>query len=56
MADQLGGVLPLGDGISHEAALLLTAATPTDDASTRADLGIEAWRSPQQAMLASFGR
>lgn len=56
VADQLGGVLPLGDGISHEAALLLTAATPTDDASTRADLGIEAWRSPQRAMLASFGR
>lgn len=55
-ADLLGGVLPLGDGISHEAALLLTAATPTDDRSTLADLGIEAWRSPQDAMLASFGR
>ncbi|NOP94934.1 MULTISPECIES: NAD-dependent epimerase/dehydratase family protein [Mycolicibacterium] len=55
-SDLLGGVLPLGDGISHEAALLLTAATPTDDRSTLTDLGIDAWRSPQAAMLASFGR
>lgn len=55
-SDLIGGVLPLGDGISYEAALLLTAATPTDDRSTLADLDIEAWRSPQEAMLASFGR
>ncbi|MBU9763135.1 NAD-dependent epimerase/dehydratase family protein [Mycobacterium sp. TNTM28] len=56
VSDLVGGVLPLGDGISYEAAMLLTAATPTDDAVTRSDLRIEAWRSPQAAILASFGR
>jgi nucleoside-diphosphate-sugar epimerase len=45
--------VPLGDGVSYEAALLLTAATPTDDALTRADLGID-WRSPLDAIVASF--
>lgn len=56
MSDLIGGVLPLGDGISYEAAMLLTAATPTDDKSTLTDLDIAAWRSPQAAILASFGR
>jgi nucleoside-diphosphate-sugar epimerase len=56
VSDLLGSVLPLGDGISYEAAMLLTAATPTDDAKTRADLGIKAWRSPQAAVLESFAR
>ncbi|MCV7067117.1 NAD-dependent epimerase/dehydratase family protein [Mycolicibacterium farcinogenes] len=55
-SDLLAGILPLGDGISYEAAMLLTAATPTEDKSTLADLGIDAWRSPQAAMLASFRR
>ncbi|MEE6168404.1 MULTISPECIES: NAD-dependent epimerase/dehydratase family protein [unclassified Mycolicibacterium] len=55
LADQVGGVLPLGDGLSYEAALLLTAATPTDDADTLADLGIDRWRAPQEAIVASFG-
>lgn len=55
-SDLLAGILPLGDGISYEAAMLLTAATPTDDRSTLTDLGIQAWRSPQDAILASFRR
>ena len=56
LADRCGRVLPLGDGLSHEAAVLLTAATPTDDACTRAELGLDRWRSPQQAIIASFRR
>lgn len=55
-SELIGRVLPLGDGLSYEAAMLLTAATPTDDVRTRTDLGIDGWRSPQAAMLASFGR
>ncbi|MGK2869949.1 MAG: NAD-dependent epimerase/dehydratase family protein [Mycobacterium sp.] len=56
VADILGTVLPLGDGISHEAAVLLTSATPTDDAHTLTDLGLEGWRSPRAAILASLRR
>ena len=56
ISDVAGRVLPLGDGISYEAAMLLTAATPTDDAVTLTDLGMDSWRSPQQAILESFGR
>jgi nucleoside-diphosphate-sugar epimerase len=55
VADALGGLVPLGDGFSLEAALLLTAATPTDDSATLRELEMT-WRSPQQAMLASFQR
>lgn len=55
-ADVCGRVLPLGDGLSYEAALLLTSATPTDDAHTLADLGMIGWRSPQAAIAASFRR
>jgi len=36
--------------------MLLTAATPTDDAATLTDLGMDGWRSPQQAILESFRR
>ncbi|WP_395309838.1 NAD-dependent epimerase/dehydratase family protein [Mycobacterium sp. AMU20-3851] len=56
ISDVAGRVLPLGDGISYEAAMLLTAATPTDDAATLTDLGMDGWRSPQQAILESFRR
>jgi dihydroflavonol-4-reductase len=56
IADICGRVAPLRDGLSYEAALLLTAATPTDDARTLTDLGLTGWRSPQQAIIASFGR
>lgn len=56
VADAFGRVVPLGDGLSHEAALLLTAATPTDDARTLTELGLTGWRSPRRAIIASFGR
>jgi uncharacterized protein YbjT (DUF2867 family) len=56
IAEQGARVLPLGDGLSHEAALLLTSATPTDDARTLADLGLTSWRSPRQAIIASSRR
>lgn len=53
MADALSGIVTIGDGLSYEAAMLLTAATPTDDSDTIGDFGI-AWRSPVAAILASF--
>lgn len=53
IGDLLGGIVPIGDGLSYEAALLLTSATPTDDTATLADLGIT-WRSPTDAIIASF--
>ena len=56
IADLTGRFISLGDGISHEAALLLTSATPTDDTHTRTDLGIDAWRSPRSAILACLQR
>lgn len=56
VADTCGRVVPLGDGLSYEAAMLLTAATPTDDARTLADLGLDGWRSPQAAIIASLRR
>jgi len=55
IGDALSGIVPLGDGLSYEAALLLTAATPTDDSDTLADFGIT-WRSPTDAIVASFLR
>ncbi|BBY18749.1 NAD-dependent epimerase/dehydratase family protein [Mycolicibacterium litorale] len=53
IGDTLAGVVPLGDGLTYEAALLLTAATPTDDSATRADFGLS-WRSPVDAIIESF--
>jgi hypothetical protein len=53
VAEALGGILPMGDGLSYEAALLLTAATPTDDTATLSDLDMT-WRSPVDAIIASF--
>lgn len=55
VGDILGGVVPMGDGLTYEAALLLTAATPTDDTATLRDLGIT-WRSPVDAIISSFSR
>jgi hypothetical protein len=55
IGEALSGIVPTGDGLSYEAALLLTAATPTDDSATLRDLGI-AWRSPVDAIVASFPR
>lgn len=51
-SDVAGRYLPIGAGLSSEAAWLLTAAIPTDDSKTRADLGIE-WRSPEQSIIES---
>ncbi|CQD17774.1 nucleoside-diphosphate-sugar epimerase [Mycobacterium europaeum] len=53
IADAVGGLLPLGAGFSFEAAQLLTAATPTDDSRTLAELGVT-WRSPREAIIATF--
>ena len=53
LSDAVGRYLPLGDGLSYEAALLLTSATPTDDRATTEDLGLR-WRSPRQAIIESF--
>lgn len=53
IGDVVGRVVPMGDGLSYEAALLLTAATPTDDTATLADLDMT-WRSPVDAIIASF--
>jgi len=53
VGDALSSVIAMGDGLSYEAALLLTAATPTDDSATLRDLGIT-WRSPTDAIVASF--
>jgi dihydroflavonol-4-reductase len=55
IGDVLGRLVPMGNGLSYEAALLLTAATPTDDTATVRDLGIM-WRSPTDAIIASFPR
>lgn len=54
-ADALGRVLALPDGLSFEAALLLTAATPTDDRATLDELGMT-WRSPREAIVESAQR
>lgn len=45
--------LPLPEGLSYEAAWLLTSATPTDDSATLADLGLQ-WRSPVEAIVDSL--
>lgn len=52
LADLAGRFLPLTDGLSYEAALLLTAATPTDDRATTSELGLS-WRSPAEAVSES---
>jgi len=52
-ADVLGGVLPLGSAFSYEAAQLMTAAIPTDDSQTLADLGMT-WRSARAAIVETF--
>lgn len=53
VSDVIGRYVPLGDGLSYEAALLLTAATPTDDNATLQDLGMS-WCSPKAAIMESF--
>lgn len=53
LADVAGRYVALGDGLSYEAAMLLTAATPTDDSKTLRDLGIT-WRCPKAAIVESL--
>ncbi|MBO0676505.1 NAD-dependent epimerase/dehydratase family protein [Mycolicibacterium sp. S2-37] len=53
ISDVAGRYLDLGDGLSYEAALLLTAATPTDDSRTCAELGVR-WRDPTGAIVDSL--
>ncbi|OBH92539.1 NAD-dependent epimerase/dehydratase family protein [Mycobacterium sp. E2733] len=53
IADAVGDLLPLGAGFSFEAAQLLTAAVPTDDSRTLAELGVT-WHSPREAIIATF--
>lgn len=53
VADVAGRYVPLGDGLSYEAAALLTAATPTDDTTTLRELGIS-WRPPAAAIIESL--
>ncbi|KMO77160.1 NAD dependent epimerase/dehydratase family protein [Mycolicibacterium chubuense] len=50
--DVLARHVALPDGLSYEAAILLLAATPTDDTTTLRDLGMQ-WRSPRAAIIAS---
>ena len=53
LGDAVSGLLPsLPDGLSYEAAWLLTSATPTDDSRTLDELGLR-WRSPTDAIVES---
>lgn len=53
LTDLAGRFVSLSDGLSYEAAMLLTAATPTDDTATLRDLQMT-WRPPQAAIVESF--
>ncbi|MCX8555040.1 NAD-dependent epimerase/dehydratase family protein [Mycolicibacterium mucogenicum] len=53
VSDVAGRWLPLAEGLSYEAALLLTAAVPTDDSLTLSDLTLT-WRDPRESIVESF--
>lgn len=53
LTDLAGRFVSLSDGLSYEAAMLLTAATPTDDTATLRDLQMT-WSPPQAAIVESF--
>lgn len=53
VSDVAGRWLPLAEGLSYEAALLLTAAVPTDDSLTLSDLNLT-WRDPRESIVDSF--
>lgn len=53
VSDFAGRWLPLAEGLSYEAALLLTAAVPTDDSLTLSDLNLT-WRDPRESIVESF--
>ena len=52
VSDYAGRYISLADGLSYEAAMLLTAATPTDDCTTLSELGVS-WRCPKAAIAES---
>jgi nucleoside-diphosphate-sugar epimerase len=52
LTDLAGRFVPVSDGLTYEAAMLLTAATPTDDSATLRDLDMT-WRPPQTAIVES---
>ncbi|WP_041782612.1 NAD-dependent epimerase/dehydratase family protein [Mycolicibacterium chubuense] len=51
-SDLAARVVALPDGLSYEAAMLLLAATPTDDSATLRELEMT-WRPPQDAIAES---
>lgn len=53
VVDVIGRWIPVSGGFSGEAAEFLTAAVPTDDTRTLADLELQ-WRSPAEAIVATF--
>jgi nucleoside-diphosphate-sugar epimerase len=53
VSDVAGRWLSLAEGLSYEAALLLTAAVPTDDSLTLSDLSLT-WRDPRESIVESF--
>ncbi len=55
MSDLAASVVPLGSGFSYEAAQLITAAIPTDDAETLRELNLT-WRSASEAIIATFAQ
>lgn len=54
VADVAARLAPVPAGLSYEAATLLVAGTPTDDSVTLSELAMT-WRSPRDAIVASFG-
>lgn len=53
LGDFVDNLVPLGSAFSYEAARLVTAAIPTDDSRTLADLGI-AWRPARRAIIDTY--
>ncbi|MGB9304930.1 MAG: NAD-dependent epimerase/dehydratase family protein [Mycobacterium sp.] len=53
IGDLANRVLPIGSTFSYEAAQLVTAAIPTDDSRTLADLGLT-WRSARKAIIETY--
>ena len=52
IGDQVGRIHPLAEGLSLEAATLLTAAVPTDDSESATELDM-LWRSPTSTIVES---
>ncbi len=54
MSDLISRLTPISAGLSYEAAWLLTAATPTDDSRTIAELGVR-WRPIRESIFDALG-